>query len=82
MCSFIVKCFYFQPKVVKICYATSKHVNQQKLIVHGRYKLGEWFTFFHHVSKGMKTFVLEHLHLGLSISQIIAKHRRHVKEIT
>jgi hypothetical protein len=41
MCSFIVKCFYLQPKVVKICYATSKHVNQQMLIVHGRYKLGE-----------------------------------------
>ncbi len=41
MCSFIVKCFYLQPKVVEVFYTTSKHVNQQRLIVHGRYKLGD-----------------------------------------
>jgi hypothetical protein len=29
-----------------------------------------------------KTFVLEHLHLGLFVSQIMAKHRCHVKKIT
>jgi hypothetical protein len=41
MCSFNVKCFYLQPKVIEIFCTTSKHVNQEKLIVHGTYKLGE-----------------------------------------
>jgi hypothetical protein len=82
MCSFIVNRIYLQPKVTKICYATNKHVNQQGLIVHGRYKLGEQLAFSSHVLKGMKTFVLEHLRLGLFVSQIMAKHRCHVKKIT
>jgi hypothetical protein len=82
MCSFIVNRFYLQPKVNKNCYATNKHVNQQGLILHGRYKLGEHLAFSSHVSKGMKTFVLEHLCLGLCVSQIMAKHRCHVKKIT
>jgi len=33
------------------------------------------------MSKGMKTFVLERLCLRLFISQIMAKHRCHVKKI-
>jgi hypothetical protein len=34
-----------------------------------------------HVSERMKTFVLEYLHLGLFVSQIMAKHMHDVKEI-
>jgi hypothetical protein len=82
MCSFIINRIYLQPEITKICYATIKHVNQQGLIVHGKYKLGEQLAFSSHVSKGMKTFVLERLHLRLFVSQIKAKHRCHVKKIT
>jgi hypothetical protein len=38
-------------------------------------------TFATHLSKQMKDFVMEQLRLGLTLSQIMAKHTQHVKNI-
>jgi cupin superfamily acireductone dioxygenase involved in methionine salvage len=44
-------------------------------------KFGYRLTFFAHVSKETTTFVLENLRLGLSIYQVMNKHKSQVKEI-
>jgi len=80
-CSFIIKMFYLCPTIVEVCYATFEHINKLGLVVHGNVKFGYMPTFFAHVSKEIRAFVLENLWLGLSIYQVMNKHKSQVKEI-
>jgi hypothetical protein len=57
------------------------HVNRDGLHVHGDLKMGDRSTFFAHLSKQIKHFVMEQLRLGLTLFHIMAKHRQHVKNI-
>jgi hypothetical protein len=43
--------------------------------------MGDRFAFATHLSQEIKDFVMEQLKFGLTMSQIVAKHRRHVKSI-
>ncbi len=43
--------------------------------------MGDRFAFATHLSQKLKNFVMEQLRLGLIVSQIMAKHRQHVKNI-
>jgi hypothetical protein len=43
--------------------------------------MGDRCAFATHLSQKIKDFVMEQLSLGLTMSQIMAKHRQHVKNI-
>jgi hypothetical protein len=43
--------------------------------------MGDRFAFATHLSQEIKDFVMEQLKFWLTMSQIMAKHRRHVKNI-
>jgi len=81
-CAFTLKRFYLHPIVVEVSYTTFQHVNKLGLIVHGNVKSSYKSAFLAHVSKETKSFVLENLRLGLSIFQVMNKHKFQVKEIT
>jgi hypothetical protein len=51
------------------------------LVVHGNVKSGYMLAFSAHVSKETRSFVLENLCSGLSIYQVMNKHKSWVKEI-
>jgi hypothetical protein len=80
-CSFTLKRFYLHPTVVKISYTTFQHVNKLGLVVHGNVKSSYKSTFSAPVSKETRSFVLENLRLGLSIYQVMNKHKSQIKEI-
>ncbi len=73
--------FYLCPIIVEFCYAIFEHINILGLVVHGNVKFGYMPTFFAHVSQENIAFVLENLWLGLSIYQVMNKHKFQVKEI-
>jgi len=73
--------FYLNPSIGKICYATFQHVNKDGFIVHECVKSGLRLVFYVHVSKETRAFMLEHLKLGLSIYQVMNKHKCRVKEM-
>lgn len=76
--------FHFQaildPSIVEICYATFHHVNKDGFIVHGCVKNGLCSSFSVHVTEEIRAFVLENFKLGLSIYQVMSKHKCKVKE--
>ncbi len=80
-CSFTLKRFYFHPTVAKVFYAIFQHVNKLGLVVHGNVKSSYRLAFSAHVSKETRSFVLENLHLGLSIYQVMNKHKSRIQEI-
>jgi hypothetical protein len=43
--------------------------------------MGDKFAFATHLLEEIKDFVMEQLKLGLTMSQIMKKHRQHVKNI-
>lgn len=78
---FIFKQFYLNPSVGDIWYATFQHVIKDGRIVHICVKSGLRSVFFMHVLEETRAFVLEHLRLGLSIYQVMNKHKCRVKEM-
>jgi len=56
-------------------------VNRDGFIVHGCVKSGLCSAYFVHVSKETRAFVLEHFKLGLSIYQVMNKHKCRIKEM-
>jgi hypothetical protein len=57
------------------------HVNQDGLHVHGDLKTSDRSAFIVHLSQKIKDFVMEQLHIRLIVSQIMAKHTQHAKNI-
>jgi hypothetical protein len=49
--------------------------------LYGDLKMGDIYKFVAHLSQHIKDFVMEKLKLGLTMSQIMAKHKEHVKNI-
>jgi hypothetical protein len=80
-CSFTLKRSYIHPTIIEIWGATFQHVNKEGFDVHGLVKSGLRLAFLIHVSKDIRAFVLEHLWLGLSMSQVMNKHKVRVKEM-
>jgi hypothetical protein len=78
---FTIKTLYLLKHVSKLCFIQQNHVNQDNLHVHGDFTMGDRFAFATHLSQKLKNFVMEQLRLGLIVSQIMAKHRQHVKNI-
>ncbi len=56
-------------------------MNKNGFIIHECMKSGLRSTFCVHVSKETRAFVLEHFILGLSIYQVMNKHKCRVKEM-
>jgi hypothetical protein len=61
--------------VAKAFYAIFQHVNKLGLVVHDNVKSSDKLAFSAHVSKETRSFVLETFHLGLSIYQVMNKHK-------
>jgi hypothetical protein len=80
-CSFTLKRFYLHLTVTEVSYTTFQHLNKLGLVVHGNVKSNYKSAFSTHVSKETKSFVLENLHMGLSIYQVMNKHKSRIKEI-
>lgn len=49
--------------------------------VHGVVKIGNKSHFSSHVSPKVRDFIMKHLRLGLSIRQIMEKHKKHFMEV-
>ncbi len=63
-------------------YVSFNEIMLTKMVcVHGDLKMGDKSTFATHLLEYIKDFAMEQLRLGLKVSQIMAKHRQHVKNI-
>jgi hypothetical protein len=78
---FTIKTLYLFKHVSKLFFIQQNHVNQDGLHVHGDLNMGDRSTFVSHLLKQIKDFVMEQLRLGFIVSQIIVKHKQHVKNI-
>jgi hypothetical protein len=78
---FTVKTLYLFKHVSKLCFIQQNHINQEGLHVHEDLKMGGIYIFVVHLSQQIKDFVMEKLKLGFTMSQIMAKHKEHVKNI-
>jgi hypothetical protein len=57
------------------------HVNSEGIFCHGVTKTGYKSRFSSHLSPHVREFIMTHLRLGLSIPQIMAKHRKRFLEV-
>jgi hypothetical protein len=80
-CNFVVKRLYLEPGVAEITYHEMKHVNLKGFFCHGVTKAGHKSRFSSHLSLEVREFIMTHLRLGLSIPQIMAKHRKRFLEV-
>jgi hypothetical protein len=80
-CLFTLKRCYLHLIVAKVSYTTFQHVNKLGLVVHGNVKSNYKSAFSAHVLEETRPFVLENLHLGLFIYQVMNKHKYRMKEI-
>ena len=80
-CNFVVKRLYLEPSVAEITYHQMKHVNLKGFFCHGVTKAGHKSRFSSHLSLEVREFIMTHLRLGLSIPQIMAKHRKRFLEV-
>ena len=80
-CSFVVKRLYLQPAVAEITYHQMQHVNLKGVFCHGATKTGHKSRYSSHLSADVREFIMSHLRLGLSIPQIMAKHRKRFMEV-
>jgi hypothetical protein len=80
-CGFVVKRLYLLPAVAEITYHEMKHVNLKGFFCHGATKSGHKSRFSSHLSAHVREFIMSHLRLGLSIPQIMAKHRQRFMEV-
>ncbi len=78
---FTIKTLYFLKHVSKLCFIQQNHVNQDNLHVHENFTMGDRFAFATHLSQEINFFVMEQLRLGSIESQIMTKHKQHVKNI-
>ena len=74
-CGFFVKQLYLEPSIAEITYHQMQHVNLTGYFCHGATKTGHKSRFSSHLSPHVREFIMEHLRLGLSIPQIMAKYR-------
>ncbi len=80
-CGFTIKMFYPLPLVLEICYYKKRRINATRGLCHGNILWGDRATFVTHVFVALTDFILDNLQLGLSISQVMAKHYRNVKQL-
>ena len=80
-CGFVVKRLYLQPSVAEISYHEMNHVNLMGFFCHGATKTGHKSRFSSHLSPQVREFIMSHLRLGLSIPQIMGKHRKRFMEV-
>ena len=80
-CRFFVKRLYLEPSIAEITYHQMQHVNLEGYFCHGATKTGHKSRFSSHLSPHVREFIMEHLWLGLSIPQIMAKHRKRFLEV-
>ena len=80
-CGFVVKRLYLQPEVAEITYHQMKHVNLQGFFCHGATKTGHKSRYSSNLSADVREFIMTHLRLGLSIPQIMVKHRKRFMEV-
>ena len=66
--------------MAEISYHEMKHVNLKGVFCHGATKAGHKSRFSSHLSQEVRQFIMSHLRLGLSIPQIMAKHRKRFLE--
>jgi len=79
-------CFYHQnvisSPVSKICYYEKRrHINATRGFCHGNILQGDKVVIVTHISIALKDFELDNLQLGLSVSQVMAKHHRNVQKL-
>jgi hypothetical protein len=67
--------------VSELWFIQKNHVKQNGLHVHGDLNMGDRSAFVAHLPKQYKDFVMEQLRFGLTMFQIMAKHKQHVKNI-
>jgi hypothetical protein len=79
-CGFLVKRLYLDPSIAEVTYHQMQHVNLKGCFCHGVTKTGQKSRFSSHLSPQVREFIMEHLRLGLSIPQIMAKHRKRFLE--
>ena len=79
-CSFVVKRLYLELEVAEITYRQMQHVNLKGFFCHGATKAGHKSRFSSYLSEEVREFIMTHLRLGLSIPQIMAKHRKRFLE--
>ena len=80
-CSFVVKRLYLEPEVAEITYRQMQHVNLKGFFCHGATKAGHKSRFSSYLSQEVREFIMTHLRLGLSIPQIMGKHRKRFMEV-
>jgi hypothetical protein len=78
---FTIKTLYLLKHVLELCFIQENHVNQNGLHVQGDLKMGDRFAFATHLLEQIDDFMMEQIKFGLTMFQIMAKHRRHVKNI-
>ena len=66
--------------MAEITYHEMKHVNLNGAFCHGATKAGHKSRFSVHLSPEVREFIMNHLRLGLSIPQIMAKHMKRFLE--
>jgi len=69
---------YLIPSISETCYNEKKHINATRGFCHGNILEGDKVAFIALVSVTLKDFILNNLGLGLSISQMMAKHQQNV----
>ncbi len=60
--------------VLELCFIQHNHVHQDGLHVHGDFKMGNKFAFATHLDEGFCDGTIK------AMSQIMAKHRQHLKQ--
>jgi hypothetical protein len=75
-----IKTLYLFKHVSELCCIQQNHFNQDGLHVHGDLKMGDRFAFVANLLEEIKDFMMEQLRLGLTMFQIMANHRQHVKK--
>ena len=79
-CGFVVKKLYLEPDIAEVTYHQMLHVNLSGIFRHGSTKTGHKSRFSSHLSVHVREFIMCHLRLGLSIPQIMVKHRKRFME--
>ena len=80
-CGFVVKRLYLEPSVAEIIYHQMQHVNLKGCFCHGATNKGHKSRFSSNLSPQVRAFIMEHLRLGLTVPQIMAKHRKRFLEV-
>ena len=80
-CRFVVKQLYLEPSIAEVTYHEMNHVNLSGIFCHGATKIGHKSRYSCHLSVQVREFIMCHLRLGLSVPQIMVKHRKRFMEV-